>query len=78
MLLKIIMEDLVDDLDFIEENGSVYSKDLLQIKFEELIFRLELVFDENVFVEVMGIGNVRSERFSIFVEYFELLKESSM
>lgn len=29
MLLKIIMEDLVDDLDFIEENGSVYSKDLL-------------------------------------------------
>lgn len=75
MLLKIIMEDLVDDLDFLDENGSGYGINLLQMKFGELIFRVELVF-ENVVIEVTDVGNVRSK--SIFVEYFELLKESSM
>ena len=73
---KITMEDLADDLDSTEENGSVHSKDLPRIKFEEPIRRLEPVPDENATAEAMDTENVRSE--STSAEQPELPKESSM
>lgn len=75
---KITMEDLADDLDSTEENGSAHSKDSPQIKFEEPTPRLEPVPDENASAEAMGTGNVRSERLSTSAEHPELPKESSM
>lgn len=73
---KITMEDLAEDLDSTEENGSAHSKDSPQIKFEEPTPRREPVPDENAAAEAMDTGNVRSE--STSAEHPELPKESSM
>ena len=73
---KITMEDLADDLDSTEENGSARSKDSPQIKFKEPTPKLEPVPDENAAAEAMDTGNVRSE--STTAEHPEFPKESSM
>ena len=73
---KITMEDLADDLDSTEENGSAHSTDSPQMKFEELTPRVEAVPDENAATEAMDTENVRSE--SPSAEHPELPKERSM
>ena len=73
---KITMEDLADDLDSTEENGSAHGTDSPQMKFEELIPRLEPVPDENAAAEAMDTGNIRSESSS--AEHPKSPKESSM
>jgi len=73
---KITMEDLADDLDSTEENGSAYGTDSPQMKFEELTPRLEPVTTKDAAAEAMDTGNVRSE--STSAEHPELPKESSM
>lgn len=72
---KITMEDLADDLDSSEENGSGHGTNSPQMKFEELTPRVEPV-PENAATEATDAGNVRSK--STSVEHPELPKESSM
>lgn len=73
---KITMEDLADELDSTEENGSANGTDLPQMKFEQLTPGIEPVSDENVAAEAMDPGNARSE--STSTEQPKLPKESSM